>query len=248
MIGIVMAGGKGSRINIATTTTTTTINKIKSFYKDGNIEKLLFCAPSFTSSKKPLVAHVIDTLLSSGCMSKIFVITSNKNAPATQNKIYETYGDHPLVSIIDSKGTGYSQDLKDALHVISHDTNTCDGDMGALVVSGDMPFLDTAIILRIANHYAKNMCTCIVVSKSYATLWNREFEYEVFVNNYTTNNNHNGTYCYYTGISIVDLNCVGSSTCDELPQRHVIIDDHRITISINTANDYTTYIENSTQL
>ena len=257
MIGIVMAGGKGSRININADDMSFYSDHTTSLCKDDHIEKLLFCVPSHTQShtpsntscKKPLVAHVIDMLLSSGCMSKVFVITSDSNAPATRAKIYEMYGDNSSIHIIDSQGAGYSQDLQDALHAISHDASVRDGDTGALVVSGDMPFLDTRIILSIANHYAKNMCTCIVVSKTYAALWNHKFEYDVFVNDYNKNDDGDGgVLCYYTGISMVDLNCVDSSTYDNLPQRHVILDDHRVAISINTLDDYTTYIANSTQL
>lgn len=63
MIGIVMAGGKGSRMNL-----------------DG--EKLLL------KYKKPVVLHVIDALVNSKCFSKIFAITSS-NSPKTKKLLEE---------------------------------------------------------------------------------------------------------------------------------------------------------------
>ena len=58
MIGIVMAGGKGTRM-------------------ESEQEKLLL------KYKKPIILHVIDALRESECFSKIFAITS-KNSPQTK--------------------------------------------------------------------------------------------------------------------------------------------------------------------
>ena len=63
MIGIVMAGGKGSRMSL-----------------DG--EKLLL------KYKKPVILHVVDSLKNSNCFSKIFTITSC-NSPKTKKLLQE---------------------------------------------------------------------------------------------------------------------------------------------------------------
>ena len=63
MIGIVMAGGKGSRMSL-----------------DG--EKLLL------KYKKPVILHVVDSLKNSNCFSKIFTITSS-NSPKTKKLLQE---------------------------------------------------------------------------------------------------------------------------------------------------------------
>lgn len=63
MIGLVMAGGCGSRMDI-------------------DDEKLLLCF------KKPLVMHVIDALNDSTCFHKVFAITS-PNSPKTRNYLQE---------------------------------------------------------------------------------------------------------------------------------------------------------------
>lgn len=65
MIALVMAGGKGSRM-------------------DSKEEKLLL------KYKKPVVLHVVDALRQSGCFSRIVAVTS-KNSPKTQTALSE-YG------------------------------------------------------------------------------------------------------------------------------------------------------------
>jgi len=74
MIGIIMAGGKGSRMNLSG-------------------EKLLL------KYKKPLILHVVDALVTSKCFSKILAITSY-NSPKTKKlleenniELYDTPGD-----------------------------------------------------------------------------------------------------------------------------------------------------------
>jgi adenosylcobinamide-phosphate guanylyltransferase len=75
MIGLVMAGGKGTRMQ-------------------SDKEKLLL------EYKKPLVLHVVDALKNSNCFEKIVAVTS-PNSPQTQKiltennvKIIETLGDN----------------------------------------------------------------------------------------------------------------------------------------------------------
>ena len=63
MIGIVMAGGKGTRMNL-------------------DDEKLLL------QYKKPIILHVIDSLKNSSCFSKIIAITS-PNSPKTKKLLEE---------------------------------------------------------------------------------------------------------------------------------------------------------------
>ncbi len=63
MIGLVMAGGKGIRMNL-------------------DNEKLLL------KYKKPVILHVIDSLKNSNCFSKIISITSS-NSPKTKKLLEE---------------------------------------------------------------------------------------------------------------------------------------------------------------
>jgi len=63
MIGLIMAGGKGTRMNLSD-------------------EKLLL------QFKKPLILHVVDSLKNSNCFSKILAITSC-NSPKTKKLLEE---------------------------------------------------------------------------------------------------------------------------------------------------------------
>jgi len=63
MIGLVMAGGKGIRMNL-------------------DNEKLLL------KYKKPIILHVIDSLKNSNCFSKILAVTSS-NSPKTKTLLQE---------------------------------------------------------------------------------------------------------------------------------------------------------------
>ena len=89
MIGLVMAGGKGTRMQ-------------------SDKEKLLL------EYKKPLVLHVVDALKNSNCFEKIIAVTS-PNSPQTQKiliendvKIIETLGDNFVTD----------PDLEDPAHVV----------------------------------------------------------------------------------------------------------------------------------
>lgn len=97
MIGIVMAGGKGSRMNL-----------------DG--EKLLL------RYKKPIILHVVDSLRQSNCFSRIIAVTSS-NSPDTrqfleQNRIetLDTLGDGYVKDL-----NVVLQELNDDVFVVSGD-------------------------------------------------------------------------------------------------------------------------------
>ena len=64
MIGLIMAGGKGTRMN-------------------SNQEKLLL------KYKKPIILHVLDALKNSNCFSKIIAATSS-NSPETEKLLQES--------------------------------------------------------------------------------------------------------------------------------------------------------------
>ena len=63
MIGLIMAGGRGTRMH-------------------SNEEKLLL------NYKKPVILHVVDALQQSNCFSKIVALTS-PNSPKTENILKE---------------------------------------------------------------------------------------------------------------------------------------------------------------
>jgi len=81
MIGLVMAGGRGSRMEFPAP------------------EKLLL------EYEKPIIFHVIDSLNDSHCFSKVFAATS-PNSPDTKYEL-EQRG----IEILDTQGNGYVNDL-----------------------------------------------------------------------------------------------------------------------------------------
>ena len=81
MIGLVMAGGRGSRMEFPAT------------------EKLLL------EYEKPVIFHVIDSLNDSHCFSKVFAATS-PNSPDTKYEL-EQRG----IETLDTQGNGYVNDL-----------------------------------------------------------------------------------------------------------------------------------------
>ena len=105
MIGLVMAGGKGTRMQ-------------------NNKEKLLL------EYKKPLILHVIDALKNSNCFEKIFAATS-PNSPQTKKiltknnvNIFETLGENFVTDL-----NNILKDLDDYVFVTSGDLPLLDGNI-----------------------------------------------------------------------------------------------------------------------
>lgn len=246
MIGMVMAGGRGSRMAAsaaANTPTTTPAKDDESLPKSPPRaagpaawgEKLLLpvisSAASDAGAPKPVVSHVIDALLGSDQIDTVVAVVSPDNAPLTRRMLWDKYhnsGSDGSVRIVDSAGAGYSEDLGSAMrHVLqSRYQGVRDG---VLVVSGDMPLLDRGVVASVSDRYARDAWTSIVTSREYAGLWGMSLEYEVVVD---------GTVCCYTGVSLVDPAVMGPVPHGAVPQRHVIVDDHRVAFTLNTVQDY----------
>lgn len=102
MIGLVMCGGKGTRMK-------------------STQEKLLLL-----KYKKPVIQHVISALEESGCFSKIVCATSH-NAPKTLAFVKELG-----MPIIETTGDGYVEDLSEALKNFSEHVFVVSGDLALL--------------------------------------------------------------------------------------------------------------------
>jgi len=102
MIGLVMAGGSGSRMEFAAP------------------EKLLL------EYKKPIIFHVIDSLNDSYCFSKVFAATSS-NSPDTKFEL-EQIG----VETLDTSGDGYVNDLNFLLRKMDGSVFVVSGDLPLL--------------------------------------------------------------------------------------------------------------------
>lgn len=205
-----MAGGRGTRMASPGT------------------EKLLLPFPSRqgspTAQTKPVVAHVVDTLLGCGCLDGVIVATS-RNSPRTRQTLLSMYGStEPRVRITDTCGDGYSADLGSVLAGIASEAS------GALIVSGDMPLLDHQIVREASSMYEEHAWVSIVISRECLEGLKMSLEYQVMVGRRP---------CYYTGVSAVDVRAVGSDSV-----RHVcaVLDDQRIAFTLNTRRDYDEFV------
>ena len=102
MIGLVMAGGTGSRMGFSAT------------------EKLLL------EYEKPIIFHVIDSLNDSHCFSKVFAATS-LNSPNTKSEL-EQKG----IETIATTGNGYANDLNFLLQKMDGFVFVVSGDLPLL--------------------------------------------------------------------------------------------------------------------
>jgi len=102
MIGLVMAGGKGTRMEFPAS------------------EKLLL------EYKKPIIFHVIDSLNDSCCFSKVFAATS-LNSPETRSELKQLG-----VETLDTSGNGYVNDLNFLLQSMDGFVFVVSGDLPLL--------------------------------------------------------------------------------------------------------------------
>ena len=111
MIGLVMAGGKGVRMNL-------------------DDEKLLL------KYKKPVIIHVVDSLKNSNCFSKILAITSS-NSPKTkkllQENNIETF-DTPGIGYVEDLNLSL-KNINDAVLVTSGDLPLLDKEVIQKIVT-----------------------------------------------------------------------------------------------------------------
>ena len=163
--------------------------------------------------KKPIIEHVLNAFENSKIFSKIVCITSN-NAPKT-HEFVSRMG----VDILETKGSGYVNDLGESLLKF---------DELIFVASGDMPLLDSEIIRKIMKLVnEKNVWTSILVRKNF--LQSLGFEAEFFVD-------YNDEECVYTGISVIDPKRI--KNMQYVTESYVILDDKRIATNLNTKKDY----------
>ena len=188
MIGIIMAGGKGSRMNLPE-------------------EKLLL------KFKKPIILQVAEALTASDCFSKVIFITS-PNSPKTKQLLEKNN-----YEVFDTPGIGYVEDLNLVLKSLND---------SVLIVSADLPLLDSEIIKKIVNLYdPNNKWTTILVTKNFLKSLGLSSDYDITFEN---------KLCNYTGISVINSQQI--SNLENIEEKFVIVDDKRIGFNINTKQDY----------
>ena len=221
MIGLVMAGGSGTRMDVPE-------------------EKLLL------QFKKPVIFHVIDALKNSHCFSKVVVATS-PNSPGTkyvleeyEKKYLERFGTVGIETLT-TPGNGYVADLNFVLQKCA--------DL-VFITSGDLPLLDEKIIQVMIDKFLKgesqksaarldheeNSWTSFLVTKQF--LNSLGLEHRGFGDEREIRKN---IACAYTGISIINAKKIKwrSKRSDVyVEENQIILNDKRIAFNLNTKKDY----------
>lgn len=149
IIGVLMAGGKGKRMNLDT-------------------EK-----PLVELNNKPLIRHVLDNLKKSKYLEKIVVAVSphtketkryleensfyelnkkNKSKDIDESKINETIHNNNFYNYIETPGDGYLDDLS---FLLDHFENKSQKNI-LLFINSDLPFLSSKIIDNVIEKYLEN--------------------------------------------------------------------------------------------
>ena len=230
MIGFVMAGGRGSRMDMSE-------------------EKLLACTVSDGEYKKPVIFNVIDALNHSHCFSRVIAATS-PNSPHTkyvleeyEKKYLERFGTVGIETLT-TPGNGYVSDLNFVLRKCA--------DL-LFITSGDLPLLDEKIIQVMIDKFLKgegriprevgtatgileNAWTSFLVTKKF--LDSLGLEHRGLGDERAVRTNAN---CAYTGISIINtkkINWREKRNDTYIEENQIILNDKRIAFNLNTLKDY----------
>lgn len=155
----------------------------------------------------PMILRVVAALKGCPRITSICVATS-PHAPQTRCILKDR------VRMLETAGAGYSKDMTSALTEMSGPT---------LIVPGDMPLLDSAVISDILHHYDDNTWTTVLTSESLARLLGASRGVNVA---------YRRRLCRYTGISMVN-----ATQALSVPQRHIIQDDIRLVVNVNSIRD-----------
>ena len=157
--------------------------------------------------RRPVVLGVADALDRCGAIAGVVAAVS-PHAPQTRALLED------VVSILETPGAGYSADLAYALERLEGPV---------VVVPGDLPLLDGAILDRVAAAHRPGWWTLLLVTEGYASLLGLSPGIRL---------THRSTPCRYTGVSVVDAGVASGA-----PQRMMIIDDPRLAVNMNTLGD-----------
>ena len=213
MIGLVMAGGKGTRMDIPE-------------------EKLLL------EYKKPIIFHVIDALKNSYCFSKVVVATS-PNSPDTK-RVLEERGIETLTTPGNGYVSDLNfvlQKCADLVFITSGDLPLLDEKIIQVMI--DKFLKGEGRIPRevgTATGILENAWTSFLVTKKF--LDSLGLEHRGLGDERAVRTNAN---CAYTGISIINtkkINWRHKRSDQRISENQIILNDKRIAFNLNTKKDY----------
>jgi adenosylcobinamide-phosphate guanylyltransferase len=220
MIGFVMAGGRGSRMDMSE-------------------EKLLACTVSDGEYKKPVIFHVIDALKNSHCFSQVIVATS-PNSPDTKHVLEQN-----RIETLSTPGNGYVSDLNFVLQKCADLVFITSGDLPLLDEKIIQVMIDKFLKGegriqrdpdRVYDRDLENVWTSFLVTKNFLDSLGLEHRGLGDEREVRTNAN-----CAYTGISIINTKKVNwreKRNDTYIEENQIILNDKRIAFNLNTKKDY----------
>ena len=219
MIGLVMAGGRGSRMDMSE-------------------EKLLACTVSDGEYKKPVIFNVIDAVNHSHCFSRVIAATS-PNSPDTK-RVLEERG----IETLTTPGNGYVSDLNFVLQKCADLVFITSGDLPLLDEKIIQVMIDKFLKgegripreVGTATGILENAWTSFLVTKKF--LDSLGLEHRGLGDERAVRTNAN---CAYTGISIINTKKVNwreKRNDTYIEENQIILNDKRIAFNLNTLKDY----------
>lgn len=222
---ILMCGGRGSRLNS---------NLGHSESSEPRIEK-----PLLKLCQKPLIQHIIETCEKIESDFKIFTAVS-PNTKKTREYIKVSYSNK--VTILDTKGKGFSSDYKYVLQYFensqTNNNNTYQHQpfmsQKILFLPIDLPLISIDTLKQITGIKQKVPLISIVIEKEMVA------RYGFLPTSYTIRI-ENKEYCY-SGISMVDSSIQSQKINSHPPNEHleekiIVINKPELAFNINTHED-----------
>ena len=234
-ICVLMCGGMGSRIITS------------SNISENRIEK-----PLILLNNKPLIEHIIDTILNGKKQFKIFAAVSS-NTKETEGFIKDKYSNK--INILKTQGSGYSEDFTNIIRHFKKESHIKEQgkhytrsnlllesqeiqnkieESTILFLPIDLPLISTKTIERIMELKQGTALISIVIDKKVIT------ENGFYPTHYTVKIDEKD-YCY-TGIAVVSMplffsndntNLIGG----QIEEEPIIFNDPELAFNINTMDD-----------
>ena len=219
MIGFVMAGGRGSRMDMSE-------------------EKLLACTVSDGEYKKPVIFNVIDAVNHSHCFSRVIAATS-PNSPDTK-RVLEERG----IETLTTPGNGYVSDLNFVLQKCADLVFITSGDLPLL----DEKIIQV-MIDKFLNGEGRIPRDPIDMDLPFENVWTSFLVTKKFLDSLGLKHRGLGderevrtnANCAYTGISIINTKKVNwreKRNDTYIEENQIILNDKRIAFNLNTLKDY----------
>ena len=193
MDAVVMAGGMGKRLGIA--------------------EK-----PLTLIMGKPMISYVLEALLGSKNIGRLFVATSPR-VEKTEMWLLDFVKNHRNVHIIRTKGDGFVNDMASAVEEA--------GITGSVLITmADLPLITSALIDKIINKYQEINTPALSVHMGLDVFTRLGLRPDTVFHK-------NGGFIVPCGINILDA----QSIREEQEDYNLILDDEELALNVNTLDD-----------